>query len=143
MDEKLMQELKDTILKAIQHGLAFPHMTERERAHKEGEIIEFLNAKGYEVFLEEKMIYVLGKKWERIVMMELTRNTLYFTPYQIKEVSVVIYYILQLVSKKYLDKMPVFDDIEKKASQKQEEKEKDSDEDTEEEPPPPPNFDFL
>jgi len=52
----------------------------------------------------------------------------------------VIYYILQLVSKRYLDKMPLEDT---KASKQKEEIEDDSEEDTEEEPKPPPNFDFL
>ena len=76
-------------------------------------------------------------------MMELTRNTLYFTPFDAKETSVVIYYILQLISQKYLDEMPKIKKIDKKAPIKKEEIEDDSEEDTEEEPKPPPNFDFL
>ena len=142
MNETLMKELKDTIIKAINNGLAFAHMTERERNHKEREIVDFLNSKGYEAFVEENMIHVLSKKWEKILMMELTRNTLYFTPYQKNEVSVVIYYILQLVSKRYLDKTPSSKGKKKKVLKK-EEKGEDSDEDTEEEPKPPPDFNFL
>ena len=140
MDETLLKELKDTILKAINSGLAFPHMTEFEREQQENSIIEHLKTKGYEAFVEECMIYVLGNSWEKVLMMELTRNTLYFTPFNPKETSVVIYYILQLVSKRYLDKMPLEDT---KASKQKEEIEDDSEEDTEEEPKPPPNFDFL
>jgi len=55
----------------------------------------------------------------------------------------VIYYILQLISQKYLDEMPKITKSEKKASTQKEEKGEDSEEDTEEEPRPPPNFDFL
>jgi hypothetical protein len=140
MDETLLKQLKDTILKAISSGLAFPHMTELERDEQERTMVDHLKSKGYEVYVEECMIYVLGKSWEKVLMMELTRNTLYFTPFNPKETSVVIYYILQLVSKRYLDKMPK---EETKAPKQKEEIEDDSEEDTEEEPKPPPNFDFL
>jgi|TARA_R110002124_G_scaffold254804_1_gene420425 hypothetical protein len=142
MDETFMKELKDTILKAINSGLAFAHMTERERNHKEKEIVDFLNSKGYEAFVEDKMIHILNKQWEKILMMELTRNTLYFTPVLKSEVTVVIYYILQLVSKRYLDKTPPSKGKKEKVLKK-EEKGEDSDEDTEEEPKPPPDFNFL
>ena len=143
MDETLLKELKDTILKAISSGLAFPHMTELERDEQEISITEHLKTKGYEAFVEECMIYVLDKSWEKVIMMELTRNTLYFTPFNPKETSVVIYYILQLVSKRYLDEMPKIKKKDKKAPEHKEEIEDNSEEDTEEEPKPPPNFDFL
>ena len=143
MDEELMKELKETILKAIDNGVAFVHMTEKERDQQERDIVDILNLKGYEAFVEECMIYVVGKRWEKIVMMELTRNTLYFTPYHKKEVSVVIYYILQLISKKYLDKTPSLKKTKNKGQYLQQEIEADSDEDTEEEPRPPPDFSFL
>ena len=143
MDETLLKDLKDTILKAINSGLAFPHMTAMEREDTENKIIDHLKQKGYEAFEEECMIYVLDKHWKKVLMMELTRNTLYFTPFDAKETSVVIYYILQLISQKYLDEMPKIKKIDKKAPIKKEEIEDDSEEDTEEEPKPPPNFDFL
>jgi len=143
MDETLVKELKDTIMKALSNGLAFPHMTQLERDNRELDIIRYLKTKGYEAFEEECMIYVLDKHWEKIVMMELTRNTLYFTPFDPKEVSVVIYYVLQLVSKKYLEEMPEIKTKKTKVSKTKEEKEEDSDEDTEEEPKPPPDFSFL
>ena len=140
IDEELMKQLKETILKTLNNGIAYTHMTELERDEKEQEIVEHLKSKGYDVFIEECMIYVLGKQWSRILMMELTRNTLYFTPFKVSEVSEVVFYILQLVSKKYLDSMPK---VEPKASEKEEEIEEDTDEDTEEDPKPPPDFSFL
>jgi len=143
MDETLLKDLKDTILKVIGNGLAFPHMTSVERDEREINIIEHLKVKGFEAFEEECMIYVLNKQWDKILMMELTRNTLYFTPYDAKETSVIIYYILQLVSKKYLDEMSVVKTKTKQVQKKEEEIEEDSDEDTEEEPKPPPDFSFL
>lgn len=143
MDETLLKDLKDTILKAISNGLAFPHMTQIERDDTESKIINHLKQKGYEAFEEECMIYVLDKHWKKVLMMELTRNTLYFTSFDAKETSVVIYYILQLISQKYLDEMPKNKKNDKKAPIKQEEIEDNSEEDTEEEPKPPPNFDFL
>jgi len=142
MDEDLLKQLKDTILKTINSGIAYPHMTEYEREVKEKELVIFLQGKGYEVFVEECMIYVIGKQWEKILMMELTRNTLYFTPFKMAEVSEIVFYILQLISKKYLDGVPKTK-TKKKVAKKQEEIEEDSDEDTEEEPKPPPDFSFL
>tara|TARA_R100000030_G_scaffold74257_4_gene57497 strand:- start:281 stop:712 length:432 start_codon:yes stop_codon:yes gene_type:complete len=143
MDEDLLKQLKDTILKTINAGIAFPHMTEQQRDEKEKEIVVFLQEKGYEAFVEECMIYVLGKGWDKILMMELTRNTLYFTPFKLTQTTEIVFYILQLVAKKYLDKVPVKKKkVPKQKEEKEEEIEEDSDEDTEEDKPPP-DFSFL
>ena len=142
MDEEVLKQLKDTILKTINSGIAYPHMTPIERDKKERELVEYLQGKGYEVFVEECMIYVIGKQWDKILMLELTRNTLYFTPFKMAETSEIVFYILQLISKKYLDGIPK-KKTKKKVTKKQEEIEEDSDEDTEEEPKPPPDFSFL
>ena len=60
IDEELMKQLKETILKTLNNGIAYTHMTELERDEKEQEIVEHLKTKGYDVFIEECMIYVLG-----------------------------------------------------------------------------------
>ena len=103
MDEQIYKNLKSVILKTINNGIAFTHMNDIEREDKEQEIVNYLKNKEYEVYIEECMIWVLGKSWEKLMMMELTRNTLYFTPFKAEEAPVIVYYILQFVSKEYLE----------------------------------------
>ena len=139
MDEQIYKNLKSVILKTLNNGIAFKHMTDIERQDKELEIIEYLKQKGYEAYLEEEMIWILSSNWEKLMMMELTKNTLYFTPFKAEEAPVIVYLILQFVSKEYLLKLT---SKIKKVEEKEEEIEEDSDEDTEEDRPRP-NFDFL
>ena len=140
MDEQIYKNLKSVILKTINNGIAFTHMNDIEREDKEQEIVNYLKSKEYEVYIEECMIWVLGKSWEKLMMMELTKNTLYFTPFKAEEAPIIVYYILQFVSKEYL--ITLTSKIKKVEETKEEEIEEDSDEDTEEDKPKP-NFDFL
>jgi len=146
MDDTVYQQLKDTIMKTITNGIAFSHMSETERTTKEKEIVDFLQSKGYEAFVQDCMILVINKQWDKVLLMELTRNTLYFTPINIEQTPEVVFYVLELVASRYLDSTPFKKNkkkVKKKMVVKKEEIEEDSDEDTEEEPKPPPNFDFL
>ena len=145
MDEEIYQQLKDTILKTINNGIAFKHMSEFERDDREKEIVDFLISKGYEAFVEECMIYVIGKHWDKLMMMELTRNTLYFTPFSTNSAPEIVFYVLQFISKRYLIDGVLKKNTKTKTKEKQqvEEIESDSEEDTEEDPKPRPNFDFL
>ena len=140
MDEQIYQNLKSVILKTINNGIAFTHMSEIEREDKEQEIVNFLKTKGYEIYIEQCMVWVLDKKWNKVMMMELTRNTLYFTPFKAEEAPTLVFYILQFISKEYL--MTLTSKIKKVEDTEKEEIEEDSDEDTEEDKPRP-NFDFL
>ena len=140
MNEKVFKNLKTTIIKTINNGIAFKHMTEIEREEKEQEIINFLKTKGYEIYIDEYMIWALDDNWDKVMMMELTRNTLYFTPFKAEAAPVLVFYVLQFISKDYL--MTLASRIEKIEDTKKEEIEEDSEEDTEEDRPPP-NFDFL
>ena len=142
MDETLKKQLKDTILKTISNGIAFDFITVEERDEKERDLVKYLNSKGYQAVVEKCMIYVLSEDWERIVMMELTRNTLYFTPADLKKTSEVVYYALQFTAKGYLDKLTLKYGATEVYTKKEEKKEFDDEEDTEEDRPPP-NFDFL
>jgi len=139
MDEQIYKNLKNIILKTLNNGIAFKHMSDTQRQNKELEIVEYLKNKGYEAYLEDEMIWVLSSSWNKLMMMELTKNTLYFTPFKAEEAPVIVYLILQFVSKEYLLKLT--SNI-KKVEEKEEEIEEDSEEDTEEDRPPP-NFDFL
>jgi len=144
MDEIIKKELKDTILKTISNGIAYPFMTPDEREQKEHELVEYLSSKGYQVVLEKCMIYVLDEDWKRIVMMELTRNTLYFNPINLKKTSEIVYYALQFTAKGFLDTFAPIKKKKKKEVIKQEEVEVDFDEEEEtEDDKPTPNFDFL
>jgi hypothetical protein len=141
MDEKVFKNLKSTIIKTINNGIAFTHMNELEREDKEQEIVNFLKTKGYEVYIDECMIWALDENWNKVMMMELTRNTLYFTPFKAETAPVLVFHVLQFISKDYL--MTLTSKIKKVKETEQEEIEGDSEEDTEEEAKPPPNFDFL
>ena len=139
MDEQIYKNLKSIILKTLNNGIAFTHMSDTQRQDKELEIVEYLKNKGYESYVEEEMIWILSSGWEKLMMMELTKNTLYFTPFKAEEAPVIVYLILQFVSKEYLLKLT---SKIKKVEEKQEEIEEDSEEDTEEDKPRP-SFDFL
>lgn len=144
MDDILKKELKDTILKTISNGIAYSFMTPQERDQKEEELIEYLREREYQVLLENCMIYVLSEDWEKILMMELTRNTLYFSPMNLKKTSEVVYYVLQFTAKGYLDTLMPAKKKNKKEVIKQEEDEVNPDEEEEtEDDRPAPNFDFL
>ena len=144
MDDLLKKELKDTILKTISNGIAYNFMSPEERDQKEQELIEYLKEREYQVLLENCMIYVLSEDWEKIVMMELTRNTLYFTPVNLKKTSEVVYYVLQFTAKGYLDTLMPGAKKKKKEVIKQEEDEVSFEEEEEtEDDKPIPNFDFL
>ena len=71
MDEQIYKNLKNVILKTINNGIAFTHMTDIEREDKEQEIVVYLKSKEYEVYIEEGMIWVLGKNWEKLIMMDM------------------------------------------------------------------------
>jgi hypothetical protein len=144
MDDILKKELKDTILKTISNGIAYSFMTPDERDQKEQELIEYLKEREYQVLLENCMIYVLSEDWQKILMMELTRNTLYFSPVNLKKTSEVVYYVLQFTAKGYLDTFAPVKKKTKKEVIKQEEDEVNFDEEEEtEDDKPIPNFDFL
>ena len=138
MDDILKKQLKKTILKTISNGIAFEHMTEVERDIKERDLVYFIKSKGYDVVVEQCMIVVFSLKWEKILMMELTRNTLYFSPIDVSKTTEIVFYVLEFTAKDYISKMTTSEKT------KIEEKEVDPDEeDTEEDPPTKPSFDFL
>ena len=143
MDETLKKQLKKTILKTISNGIAFNFMTVEEREQKEYDLVQYLKDKGYEVLIENCMIFVLSSEWERIMILELTRNTLYFTPTDMTKAIEVVYYALQFTAKDYLEVMFSKESIPKKVK-KQEEIEVDPEEEEEtEDDKPTPSFDFL
>ncbi len=144
MDDKLKKELKDTILKTIANGIAYAFMTPDQRDKKEQELVEYLKEREYQVLIENCMIYVLSDDWEKILMMEMTRNTLYFNPVDMKQTSEVIYYVLQFTAKSYLDQLMPLPKKKKKEVIKKEEDEVNFDEEEEtEDDKPTPSFDFL
>ena len=143
MDETLKKQLKKTILKTISNGIAFNFMSIEEREQKEQDLVQHLKDKGYEVLIENCMIFVLSSDWERIMILELTRNTLYFTPTDMTKAIEVVYYALQFTAKDYLEVM-FSKESKTNKRKKAEENEVDTEEEEEtEDDKPTPSFDFL
>ena len=127
------EEVNKKISQLLNNGFAFgEHKTKRERDEIEEELGEWYNKNGLEAFVEEEMVYVVGAGYEHIMILEITKNSIYFNPrehiYLFEAVVVALEFITDKLSKPE-EMMPIGKDME--------------DDSTEEIPKPKPSFDFL
>ena len=127
------KEITDKINQLLNNGFSFgEHKTKKERDEIEQDLLDYYGKNGFGAFLEEEIIYVIDSNHEHILMLEITKNSIYFNPhehvYLLEAVVVTLEYITnKLTLPEELEKTPV--DIE--------------DEITEEVPKPKPNFDII
>ena len=106
----------DRINQLLNNGFTFgEHKTKKERDEIEEGLVEWYGKNGIGAFVEEEMLYVVDSKHEHIMMLEITKNSIYFNPhehlYLLDAIVVTLEYITdKLVKKEDLD--DITDNIE-------------------------------
>ena len=129
----ISKEITDKINQLLNNGFSFgEHKTKKERNEIEEELLDWYGKNGFGAFIEEEMLYVVDSKYEHIMMLEITKNSIYFNPhehlYLLDAVVVTLEYITEKLTKEKTDPKSNID-IE--------------DEVTEEMPKPKPDFGLL
>ena len=98
------KEITDKINQLLNNGFTFgDHKTEEERDEIEQELIEWYGKNGFGAFIEEEMVYVVDSKYENIMMLEITKNSIYFNPhehiYLLDAVVVTLEYVTEKLTK--------------------------------------------
>jgi len=127
------EEVNKKISQLLNNGFAFgEHKTKRERDELEEDLIAWYGKNGLKAFLEEEMVYVVDSGFEHIMVLEITKNSIYFNPqdhiYLLDAVVITLEFITESLSKPE-EVVPIINNIE--------------DDSTEEIPKPKPSFDFL
>tara|TARA_Y100001937_G_scaffold126618_1_gene196332 strand:+ start:242 stop:631 length:390 start_codon:yes stop_codon:yes gene_type:complete len=119
------------ITQLLNNGFAFKdHLSVKEKKEIESKLIDYYDHKFYGAFMEDEMIYVIDSDHNSILMMEVTRNSIYFNPYEHPALFDVIYLTLEFVTNNFAETVDEPDPIE--------------DETTQDMPVrPKPNFDIL
>jgi hypothetical protein len=116
----------------LNNGFSFgDHKTVDEKNEIEQELLEFYGKNGFGAFLEEEMLYVVDSKQEKIMMLEITKNSIYFNPQEHLYLLDAVVVTLEYVTQKFTENKTqlITDELE--------------DEITEEMPKPKPNFDII
>ena len=130
--QMISKEITEKINQLLNNGFTFgDHKTQEERDEIEEGLIDWYGKNGFGAFLEEEMLYVVDSKYEHILMLEITKNSIYFNPhehlYLLDAVVVTLEYITDKLTKD--KKQDPIQDIE--------------DDITEEMPKPKPDFGTL
>jgi hypothetical protein len=129
----ISKEITDKINQLLNNGFSFgEHKTKKERDEIEQELLDWYGKNGFGAFIEEEMLYVVDSNHEQIMMLEITKNSIYFNPHEHVYLLEAVVVTLEFITNKLTlpeesKETPV--DIE--------------DEVTEEMPKPKPNFDIL
>lgn len=125
------KEAANKISQLLNNGFAFDeYLSKEEREFIEQGLLSWYNRNAISAFTEEGMIYVIDSRHKPIMVLEITRNSIYFNPREhellLDIVVVTLEYITETLSKpEETQTIPEEDDS------------------TEEMPKPKPNFDFL
>tara|TARA_B100000287_G_C20440054_1_gene705202 strand:- start:31 stop:420 length:390 start_codon:yes stop_codon:yes gene_type:complete len=126
------KEITDKINQLLNNGFSFgEHKTKRERDEIEQDLLDWYAKNGLSAFVEEEMIYVVDSNYSHIMMLEITKNSIYFNPHEHVYLLDAVVTTLEFLTKKLAKEelLEITEDIE--------------DEITEEMPKPKPNFDIL
>ena len=126
------KEITDKINQLLNNGFSFgDHKTVDEKKEIEQELLEFYGKNGFGAFLEEEMLYIVDSKQEKIMMLEITKNSIYFNPQEHVYLLDAVVVTLEYVTQKFTENKTqlITDELE--------------DEITEEMPKPKPNFDVI
>ena len=110
------KETTDRINQLLNNGFTFgEHKTKKERDEIEEGLVEWYEKNGIGAFVEEEMLYVIDSKYEHIMMLEITKNSIYFNPhehlYLLDAIVVTLEYITdKLIKKETLEE--ITDNIE-------------------------------
>lgn len=127
------KEITDKINQLLNNGFSFGnHKTKKERDEIEQDLLDYYDKNGFGAFIEEEMLYVVDSKHEQIMMLEITKNSIYFNPHEHVYLLEAVVVTLEYITNKL--KLP--EDMEEIKADIE-------DEVTEEMPKPKPNFDTL
>ena len=129
----ISKEITDKINQLLNNGFSFgDHKTKKERDEIEQDLLDYYGKNGFGAFIEEEMLYVVDSKHEQVMMLEITKNSIYFNPHEHVYLLEAVVVTLEYITNKLTlpeDMEEIIADIE--------------DEVTEEMPKPKPNFDIL
>jgi len=130
------KEIAAKINQLLSNGFAFnEHVDETEREKIEHEMLHWYDKNFFGAYLENNMLYVVDRQQQKIMMMEITRNSIYFNPYDHSLLVDLVVLTLEFVTDYF--KIVTENNLDMS-------KELDiEDMSTEEIPKPKPNFDFL
>ena len=100
----ISKEITEKINQLLNNGFTFgDHKTQEERDEIEEGLIDWYGKNGFGAFLEEEMLYVVDSKYQHIMMLEITKNSIYFNPhehlYLLDAVVVTLEYITDKLTK--------------------------------------------
>ena len=96
------KEITEKISQLLNNGFAFPeHLTSEERDEIQDELINYYNRSGFRSFVEEDMIYVADLNYKVIMMIEITKNSIYFNSQEHVYLLDAVVATLEFVTAKY------------------------------------------
>jgi hypothetical protein len=128
----LDKEITNRINQLLNNGFSFgEHKTKKEKDEFQEELIEYYNKTGFRSFEEEEMVYVTDLNHQHILMIEITKNSIYFNPQEHAYLLDAVISTLEFITKKFglEEESETIEDIE--------------DDVTEEMPKPKPDFGSL
>jgi len=126
------KEITNQISQLLNNGYSFgEYKTKKERDEFEQELTDFYNKSGFSAFVEEEMLYVTDLNHQQVLMIEITKNSIYFNPQEHVYLLDAVVSTLEFITKKFSleEEIDTEEGIEE--------------EDTEEMPKPKPDFGSL
>ena len=105
------KQTTERINQLLNNGFTFgEHKTKKERDEIEEGLVDWYEKNGIGAFVEEEMLYVVDSKHEHIMMLEITKNSIYFNPhehlYLLDAIVITLEYITdKLVKKETLEEV--------------------------------------
>tara|TARA_A100001515_G_scaffold89210_1_gene70911 strand:- start:11535 stop:11924 length:390 start_codon:yes stop_codon:yes gene_type:complete len=128
----ISKEITEKINQLLNNGFSFGHhKTKRERNDFEQELLDYYNKSGFSAFIEEEMLYVTDLNHQQVLMIEITKNSIYFNPQEHVYLLDAVVSTLEFITRKF--------DLEEDSVTE----ENIENEVTEEMPKPKPNFDII
>ena len=129
----ISKDVTDKINQLLNNGYSFgKHKTKKQRDEIEQDLLDYYDKNGFGAFLEEEMIYIVDTKHQQIMMLEITKNSIYFNPREHIYLLEAVIVALEFVT----TKLSLSEETEEIVINIE-------DEITEEMPKPKPNFDTL
>ena len=126
------KEITDKINQLLNNGFTFgEHKTKEEKDKIEQDLLDWYGKNGFGAFVEDEMLYVIDSDSKHIMMLEITKNSIYFNPHEHVYLLDAVVVTLEFVTQNYLT-----EDIKEEIANIE-------DEITEEMPKSKPNFDTL